>query len=437
MDLNSYEEARPYRRKQASLVLTRQRREELLNYWEIPIHDIVEAIRGNIRVKNQRRQTVTNLGKVEKIEEAFESATKKLKKVLLLKRRSEEEKFKEYPMHPQISEPNSFGALKFHQGHYLRDYRPGDVQIEQEAEQVDLAMQAPGSTFWRIADTDPDRRAPAQIAVEDDIISTMSGFTLENSTTASAMEMEQFYRELELEMFGDCELPSMVGQTLELPDELADVDGPSDHPGRNGPVPLRLRNIQDLPIKEYHYIQHAPVHHTGPAHYGNGVRNQPSMPHYVQNPPPQNYMPFYRGPPILNQTNDTNLSRAMESLDLGGSSQLRGLPSQIPPYMATVGPTNHQAIPQMDIPQRQDPVDGPEVRHVPLQAHISPSQWMDGSDVSDDQRVDEPVTISEDQYVEDDQLFLLGGQSTHVEEGYSQQFSPNNGPFPPNNHYHR
>ena len=38
-----------------------------------------------------------------------------------------------------------------------------------------------------------------------------------NSTTASAKEIEQFFRDLEIEMFGDVPLPDMVGETLELP----------------------------------------------------------------------------------------------------------------------------------------------------------------------------------------------------------------------------
>lgn len=43
-------------------------------------HSIIRQ--RNIRVKNQRRQTVSNLGRTEKIEEAFESATRKLKRAL-------------------------------------------------------------------------------------------------------------------------------------------------------------------------------------------------------------------------------------------------------------------------------------------------------------------------------------------------------------------
>jgi len=49
---------------------------------------------------------------------------------------------------------------------------------------------------------------------------TLGGTTLGNTSThsPSIAEMEKFYRELELEMFGEeLELPSMIGQTLEVP----------------------------------------------------------------------------------------------------------------------------------------------------------------------------------------------------------------------------
>jgi hypothetical protein len=47
------------------MVLTREERETLLLSWGISFHDIIESVRINVKVKNQRRQKVTNLGKVE------------------------------------------------------------------------------------------------------------------------------------------------------------------------------------------------------------------------------------------------------------------------------------------------------------------------------------------------------------------------------------
>ena len=114
--------------------MSRQRREELLAYWGIPVHDVVEAIRNNIRVKNQRRQTVTNLGKVEKIEEAFENATRKIKKAFVKRRRSDD-KVKDFQVNPRFM-TNGVGSLKITEGRVLRECRAKEAQIERRMEQT-------------------------------------------------------------------------------------------------------------------------------------------------------------------------------------------------------------------------------------------------------------------------------------------------------------
>jgi len=88
MPLNDYESARPSRRSQNDLILTRQDREELLIEWGATFSEIIESIRANIRAKNQRRRTVNNLGTYDKWEEAMESASRKLKRTLLLQKPS-------------------------------------------------------------------------------------------------------------------------------------------------------------------------------------------------------------------------------------------------------------------------------------------------------------------------------------------------------------
>lgn len=54
------------------LVLSRGERHRLLVEWGASGQDVIEAIRMIIRVKNQRRQTVNNLGSYDRIEWAFE-----------------------------------------------------------------------------------------------------------------------------------------------------------------------------------------------------------------------------------------------------------------------------------------------------------------------------------------------------------------------------
>lgn len=47
-------------------------------------HEIIESIRANIRAKNQRRRTINSVGTYDRWEEALESASRKLKRTLLL-----------------------------------------------------------------------------------------------------------------------------------------------------------------------------------------------------------------------------------------------------------------------------------------------------------------------------------------------------------------
>lgn len=82
MDLDSFERARPPRRSQMDLVLTRGERHRLLVEWGASGQDVIEAIRMIIRVKNQRRQTVNNLGSYDRIEEVFENLARRMRRVV-------------------------------------------------------------------------------------------------------------------------------------------------------------------------------------------------------------------------------------------------------------------------------------------------------------------------------------------------------------------
>jgi len=81
MNLDEYERTRPPRRVQKEMVIPRRLREDMLRYeWNASRKEITESIRRNVRVKNQRRTTINNLGKATKFEEAMESASRKLKR---------------------------------------------------------------------------------------------------------------------------------------------------------------------------------------------------------------------------------------------------------------------------------------------------------------------------------------------------------------------
>jgi phage shock protein A len=50
--------------------------------WGVTQSQIADSVRNNVRVKNQRIATVNNLGKATKLEEAMESASRKLRRLI-------------------------------------------------------------------------------------------------------------------------------------------------------------------------------------------------------------------------------------------------------------------------------------------------------------------------------------------------------------------
>ena len=78
--VEEFEEYRPPRRTQFELMLSREERHEILeDEWKVPQKDIANAIRMNIKTKNQRRRTLNNIGRVSDMEEKMENVRRKLK----------------------------------------------------------------------------------------------------------------------------------------------------------------------------------------------------------------------------------------------------------------------------------------------------------------------------------------------------------------------
>ncbi|CAB9504362.1 expressed unknown protein [Seminavis robusta] len=85
--VEEYEKSRPVRRTQSEMILPRSIRMEMLRKeWDVSRGQIAGAVRRGIRAKNQRRTTLGNLGKTEKVEEMIEGATKTLLKTLFLRK---------------------------------------------------------------------------------------------------------------------------------------------------------------------------------------------------------------------------------------------------------------------------------------------------------------------------------------------------------------
>ena len=89
--IESYETLRPPRKSQFEMVLSREeRREILVNDWKQTQKSIADAVRNNIRAKNQRRQTVNNLSSLQILRasaELAESARRKLHRVVRFEKR--------------------------------------------------------------------------------------------------------------------------------------------------------------------------------------------------------------------------------------------------------------------------------------------------------------------------------------------------------------
>lgn len=87
LTLEEFETTRPPRRSHFEMVLPRKVRQDMLRReWDVTQSQIAASVRRNVRVKNQRKSTVNNLGKATKMEEVWESAGRKFRRALTLKK---------------------------------------------------------------------------------------------------------------------------------------------------------------------------------------------------------------------------------------------------------------------------------------------------------------------------------------------------------------
>ena len=87
VSVDVYETTRPPRRSHFEMVLPRKVRFDMLKRdWDVKQKDIAEAVRRNVKTKNQRKATVNNLNKATTIEMAMESAGRKLKRFIMFQK---------------------------------------------------------------------------------------------------------------------------------------------------------------------------------------------------------------------------------------------------------------------------------------------------------------------------------------------------------------
>ena len=89
IEVDEYESKKSLIRKnQTQLVLSRQERESILLEWGFSVHEIVDAIRCNVRAKHQRRHSVYSLGRYDRWEEMMQKARRRLRRTILLQKPS-------------------------------------------------------------------------------------------------------------------------------------------------------------------------------------------------------------------------------------------------------------------------------------------------------------------------------------------------------------
>jgi len=215
-DVNDYEHSRSDRNSNFVIVLSRSEREELLLEWDVDSRNIASSVRAALKTKFQRKQTVINARKYSKIEEAIEITSKRLKKALLPRRMTNDgvdELLERTPS--QVFDYSRAGeTVSTSSGE--EDSKSRIEMTEPDEDIIEKLMQ---NTFDIPAVGVCDECSDTNNALDDDEF-TLGATTLGNTSafSPSIIEMEKFYRELELEMFGEeTELPSMVGQTLEVP----------------------------------------------------------------------------------------------------------------------------------------------------------------------------------------------------------------------------
>ena len=119
--LEDFENSRPARRSHFEMVLPRKVRQDMLRReWDVTQREIAAAVRQNVKVKNQRKSTVNNLNKATKMEEALESLSRKLKRVVSFQK----------PVHRQVKELES----KFDEAQRQRAQLRLQVQMAQDCD---------------------------------------------------------------------------------------------------------------------------------------------------------------------------------------------------------------------------------------------------------------------------------------------------------------
>ena len=457
IDIEAFESARRFKRSGSRLVLSREEREALLLNWGASFHDIVESVRGNIKIKNQRRQTVTNLGKVERIEEAFESATRKLKSALML-RRSTGNKLKQLQEQANLAQ-SALTSLKIAEDRALSQLRgPSHYEAEEETNSEEDFETYPLSDYR--TGTIEDNEV-VMVSEDEDHRSGRYSAT-GNSTTKSETEIERFHRELELEMFGEEDIPSMVGQTLEvrrrgekggsraddrmIAEDVSVASGMTERYSVDGFDEELLEKEQNRSmISEYlledadndiskaeHAIQDQGEQDTNQYYYSS----QPAPPmHEDQEAQKDHFGWGSMGATDFSNWNDS--SEFVESKETYTEQQKATVPLHAGMTMfddcALLGDAaksksksyrRERRRSSRSSRRKKDTNAGPKIHYIPPPTHFSPSHWMDSPDPNSfSSRGHDTITISEDIFHDRTQMERqYYNNASYNNNGYGRNF---------------
>jgi hypothetical protein len=411
-----------------------------------------------LKSKNQRKQTIINAGKIARIEEALEAASKRLKGAFSSKGANTIETIPETEVFDKAGTVQTTN-MTLDSEKQTRDFQsplnppPSRVVSVEPESDINFDKLGMNVTISRVVSDAPEGALMATCsAAGEDSESIDDNYTLgattfgNKSATPSILEMEKFYRELEMEMFGEeASLPCMVGQTLEVsiddlseggdgdditiatafrsiskfevtepPSQEGDEENFSEDPASqhcSGPHAVepnwRFQNDrwQNYCYHEREYYQNSNANSAAAYSvsnaYNHGQRNQEFK---IQN----------------NFDSERSRSGSFESL-LGQKSmqtyessytQFGDVQEQYPIFSA---PQNQMVSWNSPLPDRwnstynimpsrhhvyrsngQSYFDGPRISHNPLHGHLSPNQWMGECDSRTRSYVNAAVTIVEE-----------------------------------------
>lgn len=401
INISNYEvERKRNRHPRQARVLSREEREILLQLWDVPHHDIIQATRNNVKAKFQRRQTVRNIKRVEKLEIVFEGAAKALKRALYLRRRTLDE-VEELQFQADLAarslEEAQLEDLIYGGNHDGQDDTISISEPEGDYDWNNMKVEVSG--HCKSYPIESMVYADGADEVSDDAASTFSGNT--RSTSTSVKEMERFYKELELEMFGG-EEPPLLGRTLEVP-EFSKADGdtealtqddnlslssslpsyyPEDRRSNGSSHRNQHHHHQRLPYSSNSYFSDIPV---SPIHLmqynGSSFPQTSSYRGYsLRDAYGGRSSPYYIPP----QQNTMGLGQQRRSDTYNQASQQVG--SETSPFW-------RQSSEQEKLPQNHN--DEPSIKHLPLPTRKCSTKWMEENDSPKARQPHEPVTISE------------------------------------------